>query len=228
MCASALFAVLLGSSLRGAEEAPPNASALVNKYCVQCHAGATPMGGVNLQQLTKQASVGESFATWGKVATVLEERRMPPKGMPQPADNEREQAAKWVRTELANYFKKHDGDPGRVTVRRLTSGEYAYAIHDLTGIDPDLGIDSASDSAGGEGFTNFGDVQFMGDANLERYLETAKKIADHAVVGSGPLQFFCPVDVAGIGRAQSSGARTRREFLAGHPREQLEILRGAE
>ena len=43
---------------------------------------------------------------------------------------------------------------------------------------------------GGEGFTNFGDVQFMADANLERYLEAAKKIADHAVIGAGPLQFF--------------------------------------
>ncbi|HSV14549.1 MAG TPA: DUF1587 domain-containing protein, partial [Tepidisphaeraceae bacterium] len=148
------------------------------------------MGGVNLQQLTSQASVGESFATWGKVATVLEEHRMPPKGMPQPADDERQNAAKWIRTELATYFKKHDGDPGRVTVRRLTSGEYAYAIHDLTGIDPDTGVDASSDSVGGEGFTNFGDVQFMQDANLERYLAAAKKIANHAVIGSGPLEFY--------------------------------------
>ena len=30
---------------------------------------------------------------------------------------------------------------------------------------------------------NFGDVQFMQDANLERYLETAKLVADHAVIG---------------------------------------------
>ncbi|MEP7340851.1 MAG: DUF1592 domain-containing protein, partial [Acidobacteriota bacterium] len=84
----------------------------------------------------------------------------------------------------------HDGDPGPVTVRRLTSGEYAYTIKDLTGLDLNVGIDSASDSVGGEGFTNFGDVQFMQDANLERYLGAAKLIADHAVIGSGPLGFF--------------------------------------
>src|SRR5215471_18879696 len=190
LCAGALIAVVVGSSLRGAEAPPTTPSSMIGKYCVQCHAGATPMGGVNLQQLVSQSSVGESFAVWGKVATVLEERRMPPKGMPQPVDSEREQAAKWIRTELTAYFKKHDGDPGRVTVRRLTSGEYAYAIHDLTGIDPDTGIDASSDSAGGEGFTNFGDVQFMQDANLERYLAAAKKIASHAVIGSGPLEFY--------------------------------------
>ena len=115
---------------------------------------------------------------------------MPPKGMPQPTDAQRQQAVAWIRAELNAYAKKHDGDPGRVTVRRLTSGEYAYAIHDLTGIDPEAGIDAASDSVGGEGFTSFGDVQFMQDANLERYLAAAKIVANHAVIGVGPLEFF--------------------------------------
>jgi hypothetical protein len=148
------------------------------------------MGGVSLQQLTSQTSVGESFAAWGKVAAVLEQHRMPPQGMPQPDDAQRQQAVAWIRAELNSYAKKHDGDPGRVTVRRLTSGEYAYAIHDLTGIDLDAGIDAASDSVGGEGFTSFGDVQFMQDANLERYLGAAKIVASHAVIGAGPLEFF--------------------------------------
>ena len=115
---------------------------------------------------------------------------MPPQGMPQPGDAQRQQAVAWIRAELSAYAKKHDGDPGRVTVRRLTSGEYAYAIHDLTGIDLDAGIDAASDSVGGEGFTSFGDVQFMQDANLERYLGAAKIVANHAVIGAGPLEFF--------------------------------------
>ena len=55
---------------------------------------------------------------------------------------------------------------------------------------PRAGIDAASDSVGGEGFTSFGDVQFMQDANLERYLAAAKIVANHAVIGVGPLEFF--------------------------------------
>jgi hypothetical protein len=148
------------------------------------------MGGMSLQQLTAQTSVGDSFQKWEKVAGVLEQSRMPPKGMPQPTEEQRQQAASWVRSELTTYAKKHDGDPGRVTVRRLTSGEYAYAIEDLTGLKVQTGIDASTDSVGGEGFTNFGDVQFMQDANLERYLESAKLIADHAVIGSGPIRFY--------------------------------------
>ncbi|HQR33127.1 MAG TPA: DUF1587 domain-containing protein, partial [Blastocatellia bacterium] len=157
---------------------------------MQCHTGTSAKAGVNLAHLLEQASVGTTFRQWEKVAEVLEQKTMPPKAMPQPSDDERAQAATWIRATLREYAKTHDGDPGEVTVRRLTSGEYAYAIKDLTGLDLDLGIDSSSDSVGGEGFTNFGDVQFMQDANLERYLNAAKLLADHAVIGAGPLEFY--------------------------------------
>ena len=75
-------------------------------------------------------------------------------------------------------------------MRRLTSAEYAYAIRDLTGVDIRTGIDASSDSVGGEGFANFGDVQSVQDTTVEHYLEAAKQIADHAVIGSGPLAFY--------------------------------------
>ncbi len=174
-----------------APAAPPvTAQTTFQQYCVQCHSGTAAKAGVNLERLLAQASVGENFQQWEKVATALEQKTMPPKAMPQPTDDARAQAITWIRTELSAYASKHDGDPGPVTVRRLTSGEYAYTIKDLTGLDLNVGIDSTSDAVGGEGFTNFGDVQFMQDANLERYLSAAKLIADHAVIGAGPLEFF--------------------------------------
>jgi mono/diheme cytochrome c family protein len=164
--------------------------AIFQQYCLMCHNDSAAKAGINLEQLSAQSSVDEHFQQWEKVAAAIEQKLMPPKGMPQPTDEERGQAISWIRTELNTYAKKHDGDPGQVTIRRLTSGEYAYTIKDLTGLDLKLGIDSTSDSAGGEGFTNFGDVQFMQDANLERYLEAAKIVADHAVIGSGQVEFF--------------------------------------
>ncbi len=78
-------------------------------------------------------------------------------------------------TSLRDYEAAHAGEPGRVTVRRLTSAEYAYAIRDLTGIDIKTGVDASSDAVGGEGFANFGDVQFVQDASVERYLEAASR-----------------------------------------------------
>src|SRR5215471_13452308 len=187
-CATGLVtAVFIAGIVRGADEGP---RATVQKYCFTCHGGGRAMGGMNIEQLLAGKTVGESFAHWEKVAAALDDRRMPPKGLPQPPDTDRQQVVAWIRAELKAFTNQNAGDPGRVTVRRLTSGEYAYAIRDLTGLDLDLGIDATTDSVGGEGFTNFGDVQFMQDAGLERYLAAAKKAADHAVIGSGPLEFF--------------------------------------
>jgi hypothetical protein len=180
----------LAGNAQEAGQSKSNMQATIQQYCVQCHSGTAAKAGVNLAQLLAQASVGAGFPQWEKVAQVLEQKTMPPKAMPQPSDEQRAQAASWIHTELNAYAKMHDGDPGPVTVRRLTSGEYAYTIKDLTGLDVNVGIDSSSDSVGGEGFTNFGDVQFMQDANLERYLAAAKIVANHAVIGSGPLEFF--------------------------------------
>ena len=202
-----MVSLLVGGTVWGADEGSSLSQATFRQYCFQCHSNAAAMGGVRLEQLAGTVPGGDNFQQWQKVAVALEQGRMPPKGMPQPGDSQRKQVAAWIRTALNAYAKQHDGDPGRVTVRRLTSGEYAYAIHDLTGIDPETGIDAASDSVGGEGFTNFGDVQFMQDASLEHYLAAAKKIADHAVIGSGAIEFF--VDPGKTGYELSAAARIK-------------------
>jgi mono/diheme cytochrome c family protein len=178
-------ALLLSAALAAAEAPTP----LLRQYCFSCH-GKAAMGGLSLEKLTSQPSFGEGFQHWEKVATAIETKRMPPAKLPQPTDAERTRVVSWIRDSLKDYAAKNAGDPGRVTVRRLTSGEYAYAVNDLTGLDFKFDRDFVPDSVGGEGFTNFGDVQFLGDANLERYLSTAKYIANHAVIGAGPLTFF--------------------------------------
>ena len=82
-----------------------------------------------------------------------------------PTDTERAGRRRGSAGRSTEYEATHAGEPGRVTVRRLTSAEYAYALGDLTGIDVKVGIDASSDSVGGEGFANFGDVQFVQDAS---------------------------------------------------------------
>ena len=115
-----------------------------------------------------------------------------------PSDAQRAEAVSWIRAAFDRYDAQHAGEPGRVTVRRLTSAEYAYAIRDLTGVDIKVGVDASSDAVGGEGFANFGDVQFVQDASVERYLEAAKQVADHAVIGAGPLDFYADPGKTGL------------------------------
>ncbi|MEY2879660.1 MAG: hypothetical protein RLZZ15_2040, partial [Verrucomicrobiota bacterium] len=186
------LAVLVGGAWLGAASlagAPPE---LFRKFCFECHdnSKSKPAGGLNLERLVAQPSIGRHAEAWDKIAEALEASDMPPSDATHfPAAAERAAAATWVRGELKAYARDHAGEPGHVTVRRLTSGEYAYALRDLTGVEIETGIDASADSVGGEGFTNFGDVQFVQDASVERYLEAAKRVAEHAVIGAGPLEF---------------------------------------
>src|SRR5882757_10057653 len=106
--------------MRGADESASNQTAMFRQYCFQCHGKASMMAGISLEQLTAKGSPGDNFQQWEKVAAALEQSRMPPKGMPQPSDAQRQHAVAWIRSELTACTKAHAGDPGRVTVRRLT------------------------------------------------------------------------------------------------------------
>ena len=171
-------------------------------YCFECHGADKPKADLNIERLVEaagRASVGPNWQEWERVADMIESGKMPPKEATLfPSDAERTAATKWIRSSLAKYEADHAGDPGRVTVRRLTSAEYVYAIRDLTGVDVKVAIDASGDSVGGEGFANFGDVQFVQDASVERYLESAKIVADHAVVGAGPLAFYADAGKTGL------------------------------
>jgi hypothetical protein len=208
-----VVAVSLFATGRGSGQSAGAVHSTLKQYCFQCHGGGLRAGGIDLAKLTAQESVAETFAQWEKVAAVLDEGRMPPKGLPRPGDAERRQVTAAIRATLADYAKKHDGDPGPVTVRRLTSGEYAYTIEDLTGVALNTGIDSSADSAGGEGFTNFGDVQFMQDVSFERYLRAAKTVAGHAVIGAGPIEFFRDAGETGF---ELSAITRIRDIYAAH------------
>lgn len=175
---------------------PPDTFA---KYCFECHGNKSPEAGLSIEYLVGQPSVGAHSEDWERVLGMLDAGLMPPDDATRwPTDAERSAAVNWIRASLKAYEDAHAGEPGKVTVRRLTSGEYAYAIHDLTGIDIPTGVDATGDAVGGEGFANFGDVQFVQDASIERYLEAAKAVADHAVIGAGPLDFYADPGRTGL------------------------------
>jgi hypothetical protein len=199
-CRAATLAsgVALCALVAAAEPDFTAAAPLFKQFCFDCHNSDGAEGQINLEQLTASPSFNVRFRSWEKVTSMLESGRMPPADMRQPTADQRRQLAALVRTELRRAAETNAGDPGQVVLRRLTSAEYAYTIQDLTGLDLDLDREFVSDAAGGEGFTNVGTVQFLDDSGLERYLEAAKRVADHAVIGSGPLQFFSDPGKTGL------------------------------
>ncbi|HUQ69091.1 MAG TPA: DUF1592 domain-containing protein [Planctomycetaceae bacterium] len=190
--ATALLLLLADGASAAAEEAGLNAQAIavLQRYCIDCHGNESAEARINLAHMSDAPDFGRGFKDWEKVIGMLRQRKMPPQKSLQPADAERDLTVISIERALDAHIEKHAGDPGAVVLRRLTSAEYAYTIQDLTGLDLRLERGFVSDAVGGEGFTNTGNAQFMQDATLERYLEAAKAVAEHAVIGAGPLAFF--------------------------------------
>jgi hypothetical protein len=190
VCGACLGVAILAAPASGEENRLPAVAVdVLHKYCLDCHA-ADPEAGIHLEKMIAPVDFARGFKDWEKVIRMLRDGKMPPADSPQPTREEREAAIKAIDESLKAYITRHAGDPGPVVLRRLTSAEYGYTIADLTGLELKLERSFVSDAAGGEGFTNIGTAQFIDDATLERYLEAAKRVADHAVIGAGPLIFY--------------------------------------
>lgn len=156
-----------------------------------CHGEKKTKGDLNLEEILRGGSVADNFKTWERVIDMLEFEDMPPpEEDDQPSQAERSNLIATISGTLEDYIQQNAGDPGKIALRRLTSAEYAYTIEDLTGLDLDLEKSFVGEAVGGEGFSNVGEVQFMQDSSLERYLEVAKTVASHAIIGAGPLAFY--------------------------------------
>jgi hypothetical protein len=171
-------ALTFGPHVALGNNADDRSQEVVSRFCVGCHGADETEAGVNFVSLLTGNSFAPEFRTWQNVATQLEQKQMPPADADQPTAAQRAHLIRWVRSRVNAAAQAHEGDPGHVVIRRLTSAEYGYAILDLTGIDIEVER------------TNTGIVQFTQDSTLERYLEAARQVADHAVVGTGPLTFF--------------------------------------
>ena len=111
-----LAPVLFFAALLGGAEAP---TAVLRQYCFGCHGKTAPQAHFSVEELVAKNSFGEGFQHWEKVASLLEQKRMPPAKLPQPSDADRTAVVSWIRTSLKDYTAKNAGDPGRVTVRRV-------------------------------------------------------------------------------------------------------------
>ncbi len=177
-------------SSRAEKELSRTAAPLFKQFCFDCHGGKKSKAGVDLERLVAEPDFARHFKAWEKVIAVLDQNEMPPEDKAQPSQTQRRRLVSALRNGLGEFVRHEAGDPGRVVVRHLTSAEYANTIRDLTDLDLGLERGFVNDAVGGEGFSNVGDTQFIQDSTLERYLEAAKVVASHAVIGTGPLRFY--------------------------------------
>jgi Protein of unknown function (DUF1592)/Protein of unknown function (DUF1588)/Protein of unknown function (DUF1587)/Protein of unknown function (DUF1585)/Protein of unknown function (DUF1595) len=154
----------------------------LTSYCVVCHSGPTPAAGFDLQRYTTIESVVEDFDRWSIALRKLSAMEMPPQPMKQPPQALRRQVIDWIEALRKDEARKRAGDPGPVTARRLSNAEYNYTIRDLTGVDLRPAREFPVDPANQAGFDNSGESLTISPSLMSKYLEAARRIADHLVL----------------------------------------------
>ena len=195
-----IVGLLARTSLVTGADSPPLASLqqaytpiirpLIQRYCQDCHSGDEAEAEIDLNAFTNIAEIRKGIKTWQKIDEMLDTLQMPPKEADQPTEDERLLLRNWVRDYLTAEAVSQAGDPGAVVLRRLSNSEYTYTLRDLTGIallNP--AEEFPIDGAAGEGFTNTGGALVMSPSLVTKYLDAAKRIADHMVLLPKGIRF---------------------------------------
>ena len=164
---------------------------LLVKTCGDCHGKKPTDNDLDLTSFGSAQAIVAKPKVLSDVAERLRLGDMPPKDAPQPTQAEREQLLGWITAALDAEAAARAGDPGPVTLRRLSNSEYDNAIRDLTGIDmrPTRAREFPTDSVGGEGFANVGDAMPVTPELVERYHQTARDVAARAVLLPSGFRF---------------------------------------
>lgn len=190
------YFIIIATALGGfrAEAAPDwkVVEPMLAARCYECHNADKTKGDVDLQRFAGDPDVPANFEIWTTVKDTIDNGDMPPRKAKQLTSEEKAAITGWVQHSLDLLAEAKSGDPGPVTMRRLTNAEYDNTIRDLTGRDYALAKEFQSDGGGGEGFTNTGDVLFMSPAAIDKYFAAARKLADHATVMPGTGIVFHP------------------------------------
>ena len=113
----------------------PQVRPVLAETCYDCHSATKRKGGVDLKSLAENPQIEGHYALWEKVREVVAKGEMPPEDETQLSAEEKKQVLGWVTQSLDAVAAANAGDPGPVTLRRLTNAEYDYTIRDLTGQD---------------------------------------------------------------------------------------------
>jgi hypothetical protein len=176
---SAVAVLLPAREATGAE--PGRVRAVVEQYCVTCHDGDTPKGGLNLAKIAAD-DVGSASDVWEKVVRRLRARQMPPEGKKRPDEETYAAVASQLETALDRAAAEKPNAGRTATLRRMTRTEYQNAVRDLLGISIDATTLLPADEAS-HGFDNV-TVSGLSPALLDRYITAAQKISRLAVGSS--------------------------------------------
>jgi hypothetical protein len=173
-CLAALVSLPVVLAAQPAPYSFDDAERFLKNHCQACHQGKAAAAGFDIQQIASPSAIRSEAARWKMVALRVRNGEMPPKGVPVPPVDQREQFVNWI-TASVRAAGCAEGSVARPTgIRRLNRDEYASTIRDLLDIQVDVTSSLPADGAGGEGFDNAGETLFLSPLLSEKYMQAAK------------------------------------------------------
>ncbi|QDT79875.1 hypothetical protein Mal35_33440 [Gimesia maris] len=177
----------------------------IKKYCIDCHQNRRPTeAGLSFDPALRSPGHAAFSEKWKKSAARVKAHDMPPEGLDQPSDKERQMFAKWMQQ--IKYLSPKD--PGPFVIRRLTKTEYGNTLHDLLGVDPDI-VASLPDEVSGEGYLNS-----LSPLQLEQYLAISEKVLNQVVAPEGKPPTAIQLELFGEPPTSETDAKSNARKLA--------------
>ena len=177
-----LLGVGLGTGLSAAPlDFKQGVQPFLEKYCYDCHGNDKTKADLNLELHKDGNGIYRDQRMWRQLLTQVTAGEMPPpERKTRPSQAEIDELQKQIRGLLGQAVAQAKVDPGKVTVRRLNHTEYNNTIRDLCYIAGNFAVDFPADDTG-YGFDNIGDVLTFSPVHLERFIASAKVIAERVM-----------------------------------------------
>ncbi|MGK0204243.1 MAG: hypothetical protein ACI9S9_003324 [Planctomycetota bacterium] len=178
-------AVCAGASAVRAQDAlvvPEHIAEFVAINCFDCHEGDSAKGKLDLT-VDPTDRVGQ-LARWSRMRDRVHSFEMPPVEDSEVTKDERRVFAAYVDGLLEREVPKLPVDPGQVTVRRLSRGQWRNTVRDLFGVTVVTSGFPVDDL--GYGFDSIGDALTFSTLHLENYLAASREVARGVFHGEDP------------------------------------------
>ncbi len=185
--ASLAAALVLGAA--PSHSAPAfEGGAFSEKYCVDCHDGATKSGNLDLTSLKFAPDDPANLRHWIAVFDRVQAGEMPPKKKARPDAAEQNAFVRKLATAINGYEGEKTAKEGRATQRRLNGYEYENALRDFFNA-PWLQVRGQfPDDGEAYRYNKIGDALDVSHVHMARYMSAA----DYAIRQTMSVQFMHP------------------------------------
>ncbi len=180
-------ALLAQERTRDSVSIPAALREFVQVHCTDCHDSDRTKGGLDLT-IAPVGKVAQLWR-WSHMRDRVHAFEMPPVDLSNIDLSDLEAAERTAFVEqidalLAREVPTLAVDPGQVTVRRLSRGQWWNTVRDLLGVEVDTAGFPADDL--GYGFDSIGDALTFSTLHLEKYLAASRAVAELVFHGEDP------------------------------------------